>query len=118
MPKILTQEGILTEDDVIRLLQQEVDKADSQSDWARKTGIDLTIVNNVLRRRRSLPKVIVKALNLENVYRLKQKVVAEQNGKKLRPEVRKLTGVEVTDSKKLDPTWMPASRPSREQESK
>jgi DNA-binding phage protein len=67
MPKILTDE------DVLRLLQHEVDKAGSQSDWANKTGVHRTLVNKALRERLTPSKSIIDALNLENVYRFKKK---------------------------------------------
>jgi DNA-binding phage protein len=62
---------ILNEKDVVQLLRQEVAKAGGQTEWYRKTGISRTMINKVLRTQRRPTKAIIKALNLETVYRLK-----------------------------------------------
>jgi len=67
---------ILTEKDVIQLLRQEVAKAGRQVDWSRKAGLSRTTVNKVLQTRKRPTKSIIKALNLEIVYRLKEKAPA------------------------------------------
>jgi len=67
---------ILTEKDVIQLLRQEVAKAGRQVDWSRKAGLSRTTVNKVLQTRKRPTKSIIKSLNLEIVYRLKEKAPA------------------------------------------
>jgi len=67
---------ILTEKDVVQLLRQEVAKAGRQVDWSRKAGLSRTTVNKVLQTRKRPTKSIIKALNLEIVYRLKEKAPA------------------------------------------
>jgi DNA-binding phage protein len=64
---------ILTEKDVVQLLRREVAKAGRQVDWSRKAGLSRTTVNKVLQTRKRPTKSIIKALNLEIVYRLKEK---------------------------------------------
>jgi hypothetical protein len=58
---------LLDENDVVRLLHQAVDRAGSQSAWARQSGVDRTLVNHVLRGKRPLPPTIIKALRLKKV---------------------------------------------------
>jgi hypothetical protein len=71
---------ILTEKDVVQLLQKEVNKAGRQNDWANRTGIHRTTVNNVLLRRRAPTKSIIDALDLEVVYRLRRKTRSKRRG--------------------------------------
>jgi DNA-binding phage protein len=58
----------LDENDVLRLLREEVDRAGGQSAWARRSGIDRVYLNRVLNGKRPLPLRIVKALNLKRVF--------------------------------------------------
>jgi hypothetical protein len=64
MSKLLTEKG------VVQLLRQEVAKAGGQAGWSRKTGIDRPLINKVLRGRRPT-QAMIKALQLEIVYRRK-----------------------------------------------
>jgi DNA-binding phage protein len=63
---------ILTEKDAVQLLRQEVAKVGGQTGWHRKTGISRITINRVLRNRTKPTKKIIKALNLETIYRLKK----------------------------------------------
>jgi antitoxin component HigA of HigAB toxin-antitoxin module len=54
--------------DVIALLQREVESAGGQSAWSRKTGVDRSAVNLVLKGRRELTVAIIAALNLRMVF--------------------------------------------------
>jgi DNA-binding phage protein len=71
---------ILTEDDVIELLRRKVAKAGGQSEWAEETGINRIVINKALRKQRPPSKGLIKALNLEIVYRLKNKAPARRQG--------------------------------------
>jgi len=50
--------------DVVRLLRSEIEKAGGQKAWAKKAGIERTIVNRALSGRRKPTMNILKALNL------------------------------------------------------
>jgi DNA-binding transcriptional regulator YdaS (Cro superfamily) len=67
---------LLDENDVLRLLREVVDRAGSQSAWARRSGIDRTLLNQVLRGKKRLPPTIIQALKLKKVvaYERKQDV--------------------------------------------
>jgi hypothetical protein len=58
---------LLDENGVLRLLHEVVDRAGGQSAWARRSGIDRTQLNQVLRGRRRLSPTIVQALKLKKV---------------------------------------------------
>jgi DNA-binding phage protein len=60
---------ILTRKDVLQLLRREVAKAGGQSAWARKTGVNRSILNKALQERKPAQKSVLKALGLEIVYR-------------------------------------------------
>jgi hypothetical protein len=53
---------------VVRLLRADVKRAGGQSSWARREGIDRTILNKVLRGWKPPTGEIIKALKLCNVY--------------------------------------------------
>ena len=57
----------LDEKDVLRLLHEVVDRAGGQSAWARRSGVDRTYVNQVLRGKRPIPPTIIQALKLKKV---------------------------------------------------
>jgi hypothetical protein len=59
---------VLETRDVERLLKDAVSTAGSQSAWARKVGVQRSLVNFVLRGKRAPPKSIVSALGLKIVY--------------------------------------------------
>ena len=60
--------SMLDEQDVVRVLRAEVARAGGQSSWARREGIDRTMLNRVLCGRRPPTEHIIKALKLCNVY--------------------------------------------------
>jgi DNA-binding phage protein len=64
---------LLDENDVLRLLHEVVDRAGGQSAWARRSGIDRTQLNQVLRGRRRLSPTIVQALKLKKVVAYERK---------------------------------------------
>jgi hypothetical protein len=59
--------------------RREVAKAGGQNEWAQKTGINRIVINKALRKQRPPSKALIKALNLEIVYRLKNKVPARRH---------------------------------------
>jgi hypothetical protein len=58
----------LEEEDVLRLLIEEVNEAGGQVAWSKKTGVNRSNLNRVLRRHRPLPESILAALQLRVVY--------------------------------------------------
>jgi DNA-binding phage protein len=55
---------------VVRLLRAEVERAGGQSSWARRQGIDRTLLNRILCGRKPPTEEIIKALKLCNEYAL------------------------------------------------
>jgi hypothetical protein len=64
---------LLDENDVLRLLHEVVDRAGSQSAWARRSGVDRTQLNGVLRGKRRLSPTIIQALKLKKVVAYERK---------------------------------------------
>ena len=62
----------LDENDVLRHLPQEVEKAGAQAAWARRSGINRVHLNKVLNEKRSISPTIVKALNLKRGFTYKK----------------------------------------------
>jgi DNA-binding transcriptional regulator YdaS (Cro superfamily) len=56
---------------VLRILGQEIDKAGSQSEWARRTGINRTTLNQVISGRRKPSPDIFSALQSKQSSRLR-----------------------------------------------
>jgi sugar/nucleoside kinase (ribokinase family) len=54
--------------DVLQLLREAVDRDGSISAFARRTGLNLTIVNKTLNGRRAVSGPLVKGLGLRKVY--------------------------------------------------
>lgn len=54
--------------EVIALLQRDVDKAGGQRAWSKGTGVDRSLLNQVLRGRRQPSPRIIKALDLRVVF--------------------------------------------------
>jgi hypothetical protein len=52
---------LLDENDVLLLLNEVVDRAGGQAAWARQSGIDRTLLNQVLRGKRRLTPTIIQA---------------------------------------------------------
>ena len=59
---------LLDENDVLRLLREDVDRAGGQSAWARRSGIDRVHLNRVLKGQRPLSPNITQALKLKKVF--------------------------------------------------
>jgi hypothetical protein len=53
---------------VVRVLREEIKRAGSQDAWAKKSGVDRTNVNRVLKGRRSFSRAMLDALGLEIAY--------------------------------------------------
>jgi hypothetical protein len=51
--------------DVLELLRREIDRVGGQSEWARQTGIDRSLINRVLNARRLPTSQLCRALGLE-----------------------------------------------------
>ncbi len=62
----------LNETLVVRLLEAEVKRAGSQSEWARRNGVHRTVVNKVLAGERPPTPKLLKALNLRRVLRARR----------------------------------------------
>ena len=58
---------LLSSDDVIELLRTEVEKAGTESAWARRTGANRSSLNLVLKGRVGLQKNLLDALGLDMV---------------------------------------------------
>jgi hypothetical protein len=58
----------LDDREVLRLLRSEVEKAGGQAAWARREGVNRTMLNKVLNGRKLIPPSIIKALKLRTVY--------------------------------------------------
>jgi DNA-binding phage protein len=67
---ILINMRILDDKDIVRLLRSEVERAGGQSAWARREGIDRTLLNRILNGQRPPTKEIIRALKLCNAYTL------------------------------------------------
>jgi transcriptional regulator with XRE-family HTH domain len=60
---------VLEVEDVIRLLRSEVERAGSQSAFAKKAGVDRATISRILGGyRASLRPKIIRALNLRTVF--------------------------------------------------
>ncbi len=58
---------LLSSEDVIELLRAEIEKAGTESAWARRTGANRTSVNLALKGRLGLQKNLLDALGLDMV---------------------------------------------------
>jgi DNA-binding transcriptional regulator YdaS (Cro superfamily) len=58
---------LLDENDVLRLLREDVDKAGGQSAWAKRTGTDRPYLNQVLKGKRPIGPTILQALKVKKV---------------------------------------------------
>jgi DNA-binding phage protein len=61
---------LLDRSDIVRILRDEVERAGGQSSWARKQGIDRTLLGRVLRDQKSPSKEIIRALRLCNAVEI------------------------------------------------
>ena len=60
--------GLLDKKGVVRLLRATVKSAESQSDFARRMGVERSHLNSVLNGKRPLSASVIKALNLRIAY--------------------------------------------------
>jgi hypothetical protein len=60
--------NVLEREDVIALLREEVKKAGGQVAWSKRTGVNRSNLNRVLKGRRPLPMTILVALKLRVAY--------------------------------------------------
>jgi hypothetical protein len=58
---------LLSYEDVVQLLRAEIDRAGTESEWARRTGANRTSLNLALKGRVGLQKNILDALGLKKV---------------------------------------------------
>ena len=58
---------LLSHEDVVQLLRDEIFKAGTESEWARRTGANRTSLNLALKGRVGLQKNILDALGLKKV---------------------------------------------------
>jgi hypothetical protein len=63
--------------DVVELLRREIDRVGGQSEWARQTGIERSLINKVVNRRKPATARVRRALRLEWVI---ARQVAQRNG--------------------------------------
>jgi DNA-binding phage protein len=62
------EEELLDEKAVLRLLRDEIECAGSTTAWAKKTGLDRTMVSAMINGRNPIAKSVIKALGLRIVY--------------------------------------------------
>jgi DNA-binding phage protein len=65
---VLNVRRILNLEDVMQLLRSEVKRAGSQRSFARKAGVNISVVSKTLRRQVLPSENILRALNLCVVY--------------------------------------------------
>jgi len=63
---------ILEQKDVVRLLREEVERAGGQVAWSKKTGVNRTNLNRILKGERPPSKAILDALKLRVVVYILQ----------------------------------------------
>jgi DNA-binding phage protein len=59
---------ILEQEDVMRLLRAEIERAGGQMPWAKMVGVNRAYLNKLLRLNKSPSKRVIKALKLRIVY--------------------------------------------------
>jgi DNA-binding phage protein len=68
LERVLNVRQILDSQDVLRKLRSEVDRAGSQRAFARKAGVNVSVVSKTLRGQVLPSEKILRALNLRVVY--------------------------------------------------
>jgi DNA-binding phage protein len=68
LERVLNVQRILDLEDVIRLLRSEVERAGSQRAFARKAGVNSSVVSRTLSRQRLPNEKLLRALKLRVVY--------------------------------------------------
>jgi DNA-binding transcriptional regulator YdaS (Cro superfamily) len=74
---------LLTEEDVLRLLRNEIRRSGGQYAWARRTALNGTYLNRVLHGTKSLTPSIAKALGLRRI------VVCSASEKEIRARLQR-----------------------------
>ena len=70
MIRALGLEEVGQSKDVLRILNDEIDKVGGQSEWARRTGVNRTTLNCVINGRIKPSLTIFRALQIERVFAL------------------------------------------------
>jgi hypothetical protein len=68
LERVLDVRKILDLDDVMRLLRSEIERAGSQRAFARKAGVNVSVVSSTLNRQRLPSEKVLRALKLRAVY--------------------------------------------------
>jgi transcriptional regulator with XRE-family HTH domain len=68
LERVLDVRKILDLDDVMRLLRSEIERAGSQRAFARKAGVNVSVVSRTLNRQRLPSEKVLRALKLRAVY--------------------------------------------------
>jgi len=68
LERILNVRQILDLETVIRLLRSEIERAGSQRAFARKAGVNWSVVSRALSGQRQPSQKILRALKLDTVY--------------------------------------------------
>lgn len=59
---------VLSEDEVLRLLCEQVQRAGGQSAWARTHRISRPLLNKVINKKEPIPKSILKVLCIKTIF--------------------------------------------------
>ena len=59
---------ILGLEEVVRILREEVERAGSQAEWARRTGVSRPNLNSTITGKRPPTRDVLRALNLKKVF--------------------------------------------------
>jgi DNA-binding phage protein len=54
--------------EVVRILRQEVERAGSQAEWARRTGVSRPNLNSTITGKRPPTRDVLRALSLKKVF--------------------------------------------------
>ncbi len=68
LERVLDVRKILDLDDVMRLLRSEIERAGSLRAFARKAGVNVSVVSRTLNRQRLPSEKVLRALKLRAVY--------------------------------------------------
>jgi hypothetical protein len=68
LERVLDVRKIFDLDDVIRLLRSEIERAGSQRAFARKAGVNVSVVSRTLNRQRLPSEKVLRALKLRAAY--------------------------------------------------
>jgi ribosome-binding protein aMBF1 (putative translation factor) len=68
LERVLNVRQILDLEDVIRVLRSEIERAGSQRMFARKVGVNISVISRTLRGQALPSEKILRALKLQVVY--------------------------------------------------